>query len=63
LPTTQGIIVLRRVLLDGESLADVWTDGALILLAVHSVVLFVVGLLVYATCERIAKRQGSLGQY
>ncbi|MBN2304046.1 MAG: ABC transporter permease, partial [Anaerolineae bacterium] len=25
LPTTQGIIVLRRVLLDGESLADVWT--------------------------------------
>jgi ABC-2 type transport system permease protein len=63
LPSTQGIIVLRRVILDGRSLASVWQDGSLVWLTIHSVLFFAVGWVVFSTCERIAKRQGSLGQY
>jgi ABC-2 type transport system permease protein len=63
LPSTQGIIVLRRVVLDGQSLTAAWQDGSLIWLTVHSSVFFALGWAVFARCERIAKRQGSLGQY
>ncbi len=63
LPSTQGIDVLRRVVLQGESLADVWADGSLIWLIIHSVMFFAAGWLVYKWCEGIAKRKGSLGQY
>lgn len=63
LPTTQGIAVLREVVLGGHSLADTWADGSLPWLAVHSALYLAVGWLVYARCEAIAKRQGTLGQY
>lgn len=63
LPSTQGIIVLRRVILDGQSLAAVWQDGSLGWLILHSVLYFVGGLLIFRLCEQIAKRRGSLGQY
>jgi ABC-2 type transport system permease protein len=63
LPSTQGIIVLRRVVLDGQSLAAAWQDGSLIWLTVHSVIFFALGWTAFAYCERVAKRQGSLGQY
>lgn len=63
LPSTQGIDVMRRIALGGETLAAVWTDGSLIWLIVHSTVFFIAGWLVYRWCERIAKRKGSLGQY
>ena len=63
LPSTQGIIVLRRVILNGQSLASVWQDGSLVWLIVHSAIWFAVGWLVFRACERVAKEQGSLGQY
>ena len=63
LPTTQGIAVMREVVFGRRSLADVWGDGSLIWLTLHSVLYCVLGWLVYARCEAIAKRQGSLGQY
>jgi ABC-2 type transport system permease protein len=63
LPSTQGIIVLRRILLDGRSLASTWQDRSLVWLLVNSVIYFAVGWIVFTTCERVAKRQGSLGQY
>jgi len=63
LPTTQGIIVLRRVVLDGQSLTSAWRDGSLIWLVVHSAIYFAVGWLVFSFCERMAKERGSLGQY
>lgn len=63
LPSTQGIVVLRRVMLGGESLAAVWADGSLAWLVVHSTVLFVAGWLIYKGCEQVAQRRGSLGQY
>jgi ABC-2 type transport system permease protein len=62
-PSTQGIIVLRRVVLGGQSLASVWADRSLIWLIAHSVLFFLAGWLVFVFCERAAKRQGSLGQY
>lgn len=63
MPTTQGIIVLRRVVLEGASLASVWQDGSLVWLVVNSVSYLIVGWVVFSYCENVAKRQGSLGQY
>lgn len=63
LPATQGIVVLRQVILDGTSLAESWAEGSLAWLTLHSLVLFVGGWLVFRWCEQIARRQGSLGQY
>ncbi len=63
LPSTQGILVLRKVILGGQSLSAAWSDGSLILLVVHSVLFFAIGWLVYRLCESVAKRKGSLGQY
>ncbi len=63
LPTTYGIIVLRRVTLNGESLVALWRDNSLPLLIAHSTLYIVVGWLTFLACERVARRQGSLGQY
>jgi ABC-2 type transport system permease protein len=62
-PSTQGIIVLRRVVLGGQSLASVWGDGSLPWLIAHSALFLLAGCFVFFVCERTAKRQGSLGQY
>lgn len=63
LPSTQGIIVLRRVVLDKESLVDVWQSGDLGWLIVHSAIYCIGGLLIFKWCEHAARRQGTLGQY
>jgi ABC-2 type transport system permease protein len=62
-PSTQGIIVLRRVALGGQSLASVWQDGSLFWLVIHSGLFFLGGWIVFTFCERSAKKKGSLGQY
>jgi ABC-2 type transport system permease protein len=63
LPSTQGVVVLRRVVLEGQSLLAVWQDKSLIWLIVHSALYFTAGWIVFAYCEQRAKAQGSLGQY
>jgi ABC-2 type transport system permease protein len=63
LPTTQGIIVLRQVVLEGYPLAYVWEDRSLAWLIVHSASYFAVGWLVFNFCYRITLKRGSLGQY
>ena len=63
LPATQGIVVLRSVILDGKSLAELWVEGSLVWLTLHSVVVFLGGWAVFRGCEQVARRQGSLGQY
>lgn len=63
LPTTQGIIVLRSVTLQGQSLAEVWASGSLGWLIVHTCLYLCAGWLVFKLCERYARRLGSLGQY
>jgi len=62
-PSTQGIIVLRRVILDGQSLSSTWQDGSLPWLIAHSGLFLLAGWIFFVVCERSAKRQGSLGQY
>lgn len=63
IPGTQGIIVLRRVLLEGQSLAATWRTGDLPALAFHSGVFFGIGWIIFTICERTARRRGTLGQY
>jgi ABC-2 type transport system permease protein len=63
LPITQGIIVLRNVVLDGQSLSTAWANGSLVWLTVHSSVYLAGGWLIFKWCERIARQQGSLSHY
>lgn len=63
LPSTQGIIVLRNVLLEGQSLGAAWADGSLVALLINSTIYFAGGLVVFKVCEHVAQRKGSLGQY
>ncbi len=63
LPTTQGIDVLRRVVLDELTLVEVWRDGSLVWLVVHSAFFLLAGWTVYIWSERVARRRGLLGQY
>jgi ABC-2 type transport system permease protein len=63
LPSTQGIIVLRHVMLENQSLLSAWNDGSLIFLTLNSAIYFIGGWLFFLWCEKIAKRQGTLGQY
>ena len=63
LPATQGIAVLRELVFARRSLGELWLDGAIPWLIVHSALYFALGWGVYVWCEGIAKRQGSLGQY
>ena len=63
LPSTQGIIVVRNVILNGQSLSAAWADGSLPYLVIHSVSYFAIGLLIFKYCEGIARKRGNLGQY
>ena len=63
LPTTQGIIVLRKVVVDDMSLIAVWEDGSMVFLAVQSLVYLAAGWALFNVGERVAKRRGTLGQY
>ncbi|MCB0127183.1 MAG: ABC transporter permease [Caldilineaceae bacterium] len=63
LPTTDGILVLQRLLFADESLWALWQDGSLVRLLLNSAVYLVLGLMVFIFTERLAKRRGLLGQY
>lgn len=63
IPTTQGIIVTRDVLLTDSTIVDVWRDGSLILLLAHSIIYLLVGVAIYRACEIVARHDGSLGHY
>ena len=63
LPTTQGIIVLRKVVIDDMSLIAVWEDGSMLFLAVQSVLFLAAGWALFNVGERVAKQRGTLGQY
>ncbi|GCE31298.1 hypothetical protein KDA_67820 [Dictyobacter alpinus] len=63
LPITQGIVVLRQVDLEGQSLAATWASGSLSWLIIHSAIYMCAGWIIFKWCERIAKQKGSLSQY
>jgi hypothetical protein len=54
---------MRRVALEDVSLSSLLADGSLLTLLAHSAVYVLGGWLIYAVCERAARRQGTLGQY
>jgi len=60
LPSTLGIEVARRVVLQGQSLGAVWADGTLPWLIIHTVGLFILGWLVFLLNDRRAMRRGTL---
>ncbi|HEU5228026.1 MAG TPA: ABC transporter permease [Ktedonobacteraceae bacterium] len=63
LPITQGISVLRNVVLDGQPLSVAWNNGSLLWLLVNSLIYLCIGRFAYVFCERYAKKKGTLGQY
>ncbi len=63
LPLTQGIVILRRIIFEGQSLASTWVDGSLLWLMLQSFLYLCLGWVVFKVCERVAMRQGLLGQY
>lgn len=63
LPTTVGIVQIRRILLGDESLVALVQDGALLWLTVHSLVWLALGVAVFKWLERMAQTRGTLGQY
>jgi ABC-2 type transport system permease protein len=60
-PTTLGIDATRRVLIAGEPLRQVWSDGTLPWAVVHAAVLLLVGWAVYQAAIRRGLREGRLG--
>ena len=63
LPSTQGIIVLRRIMLEGVSFVTVCLDGSMLLLLLNTFIYLLGGWLIFQWCDRIARRRGSVGQY
>ncbi|HLI69633.1 MAG TPA: ABC transporter permease [Ktedonobacteraceae bacterium] len=63
LPITEGIEVLRQILLQGQSLSSTWSSGSLRGLVLNSVVYLSAGWLIFKWSEHIAKKQGTLGHY
>lgn len=61
MPTTLGVGVTRKVLLQGGSLASAWSDHSLAWLLLHAAVLFALGAVSYQLAIRRALREGSLG--
>ncbi|TFG87551.1 MAG: ABC transporter permease [Gemmatimonadales bacterium] len=61
LPLTYGLRALRRVVLQGASIAEVAPD--LLALSAATVILFVMGTVAITAAFRYARRQGTLAQY
>ncbi len=63
LPTTEGIAVLRKMLIDKQSLLALLKDGSLLILLIHTALMFSFGWFFYRWIEERLKKRGSLGQY
>ncbi len=63
LPTTLGIETMRLVTLEHRTLGEVWRNGPLPLLLLHSVLWLAVGLGLFLWADREARRRGLMGQF
>jgi ABC-type polysaccharide/polyol phosphate export permease len=63
LPLTPGLEALRRMLLADAPLGALAADGTLLWLMISAVVYLGAGILVFRWFERVARREGTLGQY
>lgn len=61
LPSTLGIDVMRRILLEHQSLASTWTDHSLQWTVLHAAAMLVLGWTVYQAQIRRGLREGRLG--
>jgi ABC-2 type transport system permease protein len=62
-PTTWGIDILRGVILSGDNLSTLITNGSLFGLLIQSAILVSVGLWLFNLAFNHAKRTGQLGSY
>lgn len=62
LPLTWGSTLLRRVMVDGESIASMRLEDILFLIG-NSVFYFALGIFVFKRFERVARERGLLGHY
>ncbi|MBI2942031.1 MAG: ABC transporter permease [Chloroflexi bacterium] len=62
-PTTQGIEVMREILLEDHSLGALQVDWGIGWLLLQPIALLAAGALFYGVSERVAKRQGTLARY
>jgi ABC-2 type transport system permease protein len=62
IPTTRGIVVMRRVVLE-DALLDTIADGSLLILIVHSTAFLLAGLALFQICIHYARQKGTLGHY
>jgi ABC-2 type transport system permease protein len=63
LPLTQGIVILREITLGGQSLGSTLANGSLSWLIIQSLIYLCLGWVTFKVCEKVAMRQGLLGQY
>ncbi|WP_079144350.1 ABC transporter permease [Streptomyces agglomeratus] len=63
LPTTLGVEATTKVLFEGQSLGDIWSDGTLPWLIAYTFALVLFGGWLFARNQRRAVRDGRLGQY
>ena len=63
LPLTPGAEVLCKSLLEGISLGALTSDSTLWWMVGSAAAYLLLGIVIFRWCERIAKRQGTLGQY
>lgn len=63
LPTTQGIIVLRNMLFNNQTLLQICSNGSLLLLIANSLAYLILGLYIFNRCENKAQANGVLGHY
>lgn len=62
-PTTQGIEVIREILLEGHSLGTLQVEWGLGWLLAQPIVLLVAGIIFLTVSEQVAKRRGMLARY
>lgn len=63
LPTTHGIIVLRKLMVDNLSLLATWHDGSLKLLLVNACCYSIASWIIFSFCVAYVQKKGTLNQY
>ena len=63
LPTTEGIQALQKLVLKQATLHSLWQSGSLTFLILHSVLMLILGTVIFRWSERKARQQGGLGHY
>ena len=62
-PMTQGLIMLRKVTVDGTSLLELVQNGDMMLLTINSFAYLVLGLFTFKIMENLSRNKGVIGVY